>query len=278
MSLRIGASNICAAAFALCLALGISTPAAAQISVGIGIALPSVRIGIDVPVYPHLVPVPGYPVYYDPRLDSNFFFYDGVYWDYAQDNWYTSSWYNGPWDLVPPEMVPDFVLRVPVFYYRRPPPYFAGWNREAPPRWGERWGRDWDDHRRGWDRWDRGSIPRAAPLPTYQRQYSRDRYPRPDEQRRLNDRNYHYQPREDVVRRHFDHPPQRSDHPSQRGDYPSQREQPSRREHEPNRAPATHPRDQPPQRGAQQPQHSPGQESPARNSQPTKPRTDKPPG
>ena len=71
------------------------TPATAQVSVGIG--FPSVSIGINLPAYPQLVRVPGYPVYYAPSLNSNFFFYDGMYWVYQGDNWYASSWYNGPW-------------------------------------------------------------------------------------------------------------------------------------------------------------------------------------
>ena len=56
----------------------------AQVSVGIG--LPGVNIGINLPVYPELVPVPGYPVYYAPQVNSNYFFYDGVYWVYEGDN------------------------------------------------------------------------------------------------------------------------------------------------------------------------------------------------
>ena len=67
----------------------------AQISVGIG--FPGVNIGINVSAYPDLVLVQGYPVYYDPRAASNYFFYDGLYWVYGDDNWYASSWYNGPW-------------------------------------------------------------------------------------------------------------------------------------------------------------------------------------
>jgi hypothetical protein len=60
--------------------LGSMTSAMAQLSIGIG--LPGVSIGINLPVYPELVRVPGYPVYYAPRLNSNFFFYDGMYWVY----------------------------------------------------------------------------------------------------------------------------------------------------------------------------------------------------
>ena len=76
--------------------------AEAQISIGIG--LPNVSIGINLPLFPELVPVPGYPVYYAPRVDANYFFYDGMYWVYQDDNWYASSWYNGPWSLVDPEV------------------------------------------------------------------------------------------------------------------------------------------------------------------------------
>ena len=43
--------------------------------------------------------VPGYPVYYAPDIGGNYFFYDGRYWVYQDDNWYSSSWYNGPWDV-----------------------------------------------------------------------------------------------------------------------------------------------------------------------------------
>ena len=39
----------------------------------------SVSIGINVPVYPQMVVVPGYPVYYAPQLNSNYFLYDGMY-------------------------------------------------------------------------------------------------------------------------------------------------------------------------------------------------------
>jgi hypothetical protein len=193
-----------AAAIAVCMLLGISTPAVAEVSVGIG--LPSVSIGINVGFYPNLVTVPGYPVYYAPQLDSNLFFYDGLYWVYAQDQWYASSWYNGPWDLMAPEMVPYFVLRVPVLYYRQPPAYFRGWGREEAPHWGEHWGRGWEQRRSDWNQWDRASVPPPAPLPTYQRQYSGDRYPRPEQQQAIRTQHYQYQPREAVVRQQFERP------------------------------------------------------------------------
>jgi len=179
-----------------CMLLGTYAPASAQVSIGINLSL-----------YPDLVEVPGYPVYYAPQLDSNYFFYDGRYWVYAQDNWYSSSWYDGPWDIVAPEFVPLFVLRVPVRYYRQPPSYFRDWGLEAPPRWGEHWGRDWERRHGGWDRWDRASAPAPAPLPTYQREYRGDRYPRVDQQQALRNQNYHYRPREAIVRQQYQQPP-----------------------------------------------------------------------
>jgi hypothetical protein len=187
------------------------TSAIAQVSIGIG--LPGVSIGINLPIFPELVPVPGYPVYYAPRLSANFFFYDGVYWVYQGDNWYASSWYNGPWALVGPQFVPVFVLRIPVRYYRVPPPYFHGWRADAPPRWNEHWGRDWEQQRKGWNQWDRRYAPAPAPLPTYQRQYSGDRYPQQfEQQQQLRTQHYRYQPRDPVVRQHYQAPPARSQH------------------------------------------------------------------
>jgi hypothetical protein len=212
---------------ALC---GAVTSAIAQVSIGIG--LPGVSIGINLPVYPQLVQVPGYPVYYAPSLNSNFFFYDGMYWVYQGDNWYASSWYNGPWSLVGPQYVPLYVLRIPVRYYHAPPPYFRGWQAGSPPHWGEHWGNDWQRQRSGWDKWNRNSVPAPAPLPTYQRQYSGDRYPHQVEQQQaLRNQNYRYQPHDPVVREHY------QEQPAQRAPLPS----------EPGRAPAPQDRGSKPQ-------------------------------
>ncbi|HSQ10103.1 MAG TPA: hypothetical protein VLN25_05755 [Burkholderiaceae bacterium] len=198
MNMRHGLRN---GLLVLGLVIGSVTSATAQVSIGIG--LPGVSIGINMPVYPHLVPVPGYPVYYAPRVDSNYFFYDGMYWVYQSDNWYASSWYNGPWGLVAPDVVPLYVLRVPVRYYRRPPPYFHGWKADAPPRWDDHWGKDWKQRRGDWDHWDRRSAPPRAPLPTYQKPYSGNRYPHPEQQPVLQGQKYKYQPHDPVVQQHY---------------------------------------------------------------------------
>ncbi len=188
----------------LAMALGLVTSANAQISVGIGIRESNVSIGINFSSYPRFVRVPGYPVYYAPRANTNYFFYDGLYWVLEGDNWYASSWYDGPWDLIDPYYVPEFLLRVPVRYYRRPPVYFRGWRADAPPRWDEHWGRDWNARRSGWDQWDRRSAPRPAPLPSYQGPYSGNRYPRaPEQQSAIRSKQYRYQPREPVTRQYW---------------------------------------------------------------------------
>lgn len=173
----------------------------AQVSIGIG--LPHVSIGINLPAYPRLVRVPGYPVYYAPQLEANFFFYDGLYWVYQDDNWYASTWYNGPWSLVDRFEVPVFILRVPVRYYRRPPPYFHDWRPDGPPRWGDHWGHNWEQRRSDWNRPPR-RVPAPAPLPSYQRQYSGERYPQQMErQHELQQQKYRYQPRDPVVRKQY---------------------------------------------------------------------------
>jgi hypothetical protein len=189
----------------LCLA----NSATAGVNVGIGIGLTNISIGINLPLFPELVPVPGYPVYYAPGVEGNYFFYDGMYWVYQNDNWYASSWYNGPWGFVNPSVVPLFVLRVPVSYYRQPPVYFSNWAPDRAPRWGDHWGRSWEQRRSGWDRWNRSAAPQRAPLPAYQRQYAGDRYPRLEQQKMLRQQ-YRYQPRDKVVRQHLQQVEQRS--------------------------------------------------------------------
>jgi hypothetical protein len=190
----------------LCTLLAASLPAAAQVSVGIGVAVPGVSIGINLGHYPQFVAVPGYPVYYAPQASVNVFFYDGLYWVLADDDWYASTWYDGPWHRVSPYAVPPYVLRVPVRYYPRPPKYFHGWRNDAPPRWDQHWGPQWQQRRSDWDRPSTPAPPRA-PLPTYQQQYAGDRYPPPERQQELHQYNYRYEPHDPVVREQFHQPP-----------------------------------------------------------------------
>ena len=96
--------RICASLLLLVI-VGCARPATAQVSIG-------VSIGINLPVFPELVVVPGYPVYYAPTVTANYFFYDGLYWVFNVEDgqWYSSSWYNGPWVFVEAAFVPQPVL------------------------------------------------------------------------------------------------------------------------------------------------------------------------
>ena len=220
---------------ALWLAVAGLAPAAAQVSFGFSSG--PVSIGINVPVYPSLVQVPGYPVYYAPGVATNYFFYDGLYWVFQNDGWYQSQWYNGPWYPVSPDSVPLYVLRVPVRYYHRPPAYFHGWRADAAPRWDEHYGHGWAEHHRDWNHYDRAHAPRPAPLPNYQRNYAGNRYPHDAAQAaREHERAYHYQPRDPAAQQHYQQqreaarnaPPRQQRAPQareQRGPQPQAREQ-----------------------------------------------------
>lgn len=252
---------------AILMALGCIPSANAQVSLGLGIRSAGISIGINVSSFPNLIPVPGYPVYYDPRLESNYFFYDGLYWVFEQDNWYASSWFDGPWDLIDPYYVPVYVLRVPVRYYRRPPVYFRNWRDDAPPRWADHWGRDWNNRRRGWDQWDRQSAPRPAPLPTYQREYSGKAYPRATEQQvTIRAEKYRYQPGDSTTREYWQKQDQRvrtSPAPQTRpetGQREQDRRSPTAERQRPERAPEQQPRAERPQQESQRAERVPEQQ------------------
>ncbi|MTW13861.1 hypothetical protein GM658_24925 [Pseudoduganella eburnea] len=163
----------------------------------------SVNISIDVVQYPVLQRVPGYPVYYAPHLHANYFFYDGLYWVYADGVWYSSPWYDGPWDLVAVDSVPLFVLRVPVRYYVAPPPMFTSWVMSAPPRWDSVWGPGWAHRHRNWQRWNRAAVPAPAPLPVYQQRFTRANYPNEVQRRELVQQHYRYAPHDPQTRQRW---------------------------------------------------------------------------
>jgi hypothetical protein len=162
-----------------------------------------ISIGFNLSEYPELVQVPDYPVYYAPSVSANYFFYDGDFWMYQDDNWYKSPWYDGPWERMDPQEVPDIMLQVPVRYYVQPPSYFFSWWYDEPPHWGEHWGHDWERHRHGWDKREHRLHATPAPLPEYQRPYTGEHYPRHRwRQHELQVNQYHYQAHDPFVQQY----------------------------------------------------------------------------
>ncbi|HEY1268258.1 MAG TPA: hypothetical protein VGH16_13470, partial [Candidatus Binatia bacterium] len=53
---------------------------AALFFVVLGAAGAEAQVSINLSVFPNLVAVPDYPVYYAPSVHGNYFFYDGQYW------------------------------------------------------------------------------------------------------------------------------------------------------------------------------------------------------
>src|SRR4030095_13210449 len=97
-------------------------------------------IDVDLPQFPEMEPIPDSPVYWAPGVDSNYFFYDGAFWDYHHDLWHWSAWYHGPWTVVDPVHVAAYVLWVPVRFHPRPAPHFRGPPPDRPPHWAQHWG------------------------------------------------------------------------------------------------------------------------------------------
>jgi hypothetical protein len=281
----------------LALAIGLlpAWPVTAQVNVQLNIL--GSGFGVELRSFPSMVLVPGYPVYYAPQLRSNYFFYDDMYWVFAEDTWYESRWYNGPWGRVNQDLVPLYLLRVPVRYYRQPPVYFRGWRADAPPRWNEHWGNDWAARRPGWDRWDRREAPRAAPLPVYQRPFAGARYPR-EPMRQEQIRAEHERPRSNpapalppragalpmhpmqqaMPQQAPQHapqapfpagPPQHMQRPHPQEAQPSQQQQQQQQQQLPQRQPQHAPLAAPPGHVAPPPQHAPAAQPPqAREGRP----------
>jgi hypothetical protein len=123
---------------AVCLVGG---PAQGRVDVGL-------NLNFSIPL--QWAPVPGLPVYYATNAPANIFQYNGQYYVYDGASWYVAPTYNGPWIIVAPEFVPAIVLRVPVVYYRVPPPHWRAWHPGAPPRWEFVYGPAWAHHRPAW--------------------------------------------------------------------------------------------------------------------------------
>ena len=123
----------------------IGAPAQAQVHVDIGIHFPAPPPLVVIPEAPQVQYVPPAPA-----VSANLFFYNSQYWVFANGGWYVSTGYDGPWIVVAPVYVPAPLLRVPVRYYHEPPGHWRESPPERGPRWEREYGREWDEHRKGW--------------------------------------------------------------------------------------------------------------------------------
>ena len=105
---------------ALLLAGGLfsASPAHADVNVGINVAPPPV---LAVASPPHLVAVPGSPVFYGPNANYNLFVYGGRYYSFHSGTWFFAASSGGSWSIIATERVPRPVLAVPATYYKIPP-------------------------------------------------------------------------------------------------------------------------------------------------------------
>lgn len=57
---------------------------------------------------------------YDPTLEPEALYYEGLYWHYYQHNWYVSQMQAGPWSYVQPVYVPVYIQQYPIQRFRTP--------------------------------------------------------------------------------------------------------------------------------------------------------------
>ena len=107
-------------AIVACVAVLPAVSAADNVSVGVNIGVPPPPPMVFA-APPHLVVIPGSPVYYAPGASVNFFFHSGRYYTFHDGAWFFATKHNGPWAFIKPGHVPAPVLGVPVAYYKIPP-------------------------------------------------------------------------------------------------------------------------------------------------------------
>jgi hypothetical protein len=90
----------------LCLSI-LAIPAGAEVSVRVGIQLPSIVFSSP----PETVVLPGTYVYAVPDIDQDLYFYDGYWWRPYNGHWYRSRYYDRGWSSY--SSAPGFYRQVP---------------------------------------------------------------------------------------------------------------------------------------------------------------------
>jgi len=94
------------------------SPAYADVNVGINVARPPALV---VASPPHLMAVPGSPVFYAPGANYNLFAYGGRYYSVHGATWFVAASPGSSWSIIATNRVPQPVLAVPATHYKIPP-------------------------------------------------------------------------------------------------------------------------------------------------------------
>jgi hypothetical protein len=116
-------------------------------SLSIGVQTEGLTLGVNIGGPPHVVAVPGTPVYQAPSLPYNYFVYRNHYYLFHEGMWLSAAHYNGPWTVIALEKVPQPILIVPVNYYKAPPGHWK--EKHGPPPWAKARGHDKKDRDKG---------------------------------------------------------------------------------------------------------------------------------
>jgi hypothetical protein len=103
----------------LALALSASPTAAADVKIGINIAVPAPPPLVLAP--PPLVVVAGTPVHHVPSASFNLFVYKKRYYSHHNGAWFVAAGPRAPWTAIAIDAVPRPVRGVPVKHYKIPP-------------------------------------------------------------------------------------------------------------------------------------------------------------
>jgi hypothetical protein len=110
--------SLVAALVVTALTLAAGPAAAADINVGINIAVPPPPVVL---APPPLVVVAGTPVQHVPTASFNLFVYRNRYYSHHNGSWFVAAGPRAPWALIAIDAVPTPVRAVPVKHYKIPP-------------------------------------------------------------------------------------------------------------------------------------------------------------
>ena len=205
----------------LALALTVSMPAKAEISVNIGISLPPL---IEFSSPPELIVLPGTYVYVAPDVNEDIYFYGGWWWRPWEGHWYRSRSYSSGWSYY--RNVPSFYVGISGWRdnYREHQWQGRQWNhQQLPSQQVQRNWRGWQDNRH----WEKQQTWGVQGLQTQ---------PRPSRSPQAREVNQERSPQRGTPDRGNVEQRERRTSPQRSQEMQSQQSQPQSREAKPNRS------------------------------------------